>query len=1058
MGRQLRYASDLLRWFTSPSRRWRIGLISAGAVLGSLLIAMELAPYLIDVEAYKPALIDAVRRTTGRDLVIDGPIRLHMFPVPGIGAGKVRFANALGAQGAQMIDVNWVSVTPSWSALLEGRIEVGTLTLYRPTIVLETDASGKPNWDFSPAARGTNQPAGAPAAGLHLAIGEVAIVRGTVRYTNPKTHKLFVVESLNASASVGSFDGPLAIAGRGTVNGVPLRLDLTVGPPTANGSMGGNEATLAVQVAAGKLDFSGTISKVSPDASIVGHVSVETGLLTDYIVDLVRATGGTAPSFSGAVIGRFSFKSDIEILPERLAVKNFTLAMGHDQAKGMLTLTPGPTPSIAGRVALNSLDLEKWQAIANDQRFADLLAPVAASVPKQAPPQLSADVTLEVARLLYRQDAIRDLSVTLQVAKGVLDVPQINATLPGGLKLHMASGGVFFLGGPRLRDTLTWLGVDSSGVPPDKLGAITVGGRVTATPGHVDLTNAAFELDGQHGTGGASVTLAMPAAATLSLDLEQLDLDAYLPKAAPTSATPQSPAAPIDSTAAASTAAPTSAPSFGLKAKVAKLLWRGETLNGAQIDGSVQGNLLKLNDVAVADLLGAKLGLRGTIQNFASDPHFDLSFNVAAPDTDRLLAYFELPKFLNGKIGAASASGGVAGTMASVVLRNVAADFLGLSGRASGKLDFTHPVAFDFSDFKLKTAEASRLATVASGHAVASIGPLAFDGTFKGSSERAIFTGNLDILGTAIMGTLDATLGARPKVVANLDVPGTLDLFKSPAGPASSSAQAGPAAPTTDGAAAERPIDLSGLRAFDATLVLRAAGVSFASFKIAAATLDATLSQGVVKIGTLSGQLFGGGATFSGTVDASKPAPAINLNGDMRGVQLSEFLRGTAGTSSFGNDDLTVAVDGQIDATGIQLACKGASPADLRKTLQGSATRSGTLSPSLTEGSRSFALLAASVGSLFSSDMAFDSLMLENFIDHKNTVSGQLTVSGSAISTEHHTVQGANATAVIAGRTDVAAATVDLTADVSSGGDRFVVTVKGPLSSPAIAAARAPAK
>ena len=48
---------------------------------------------------------------------------------------------------------------------------------------------------------------------IHLAIGEVAILRGTVHYTNPRTKKVFVAENLDATASVGSFDGPLAIAG-----------------------------------------------------------------------------------------------------------------------------------------------------------------------------------------------------------------------------------------------------------------------------------------------------------------------------------------------------------------------------------------------------------------------------------------------------------------------------------------------------------------------------------------------------------------------------------------------------------------------------------------------------------------------------------------------------------------------------------------------------------------------------------------------------------------------------------------------------------------------------
>ena len=71
----------------------RFGLIVIAAV-GAVVAALSSVPSLVNVEAYKPGLIQAVREATGRELVIDGPMRLRMFPVPGIGAATVRFANA----------------------------------------------------------------------------------------------------------------------------------------------------------------------------------------------------------------------------------------------------------------------------------------------------------------------------------------------------------------------------------------------------------------------------------------------------------------------------------------------------------------------------------------------------------------------------------------------------------------------------------------------------------------------------------------------------------------------------------------------------------------------------------------------------------------------------------------------------------------------------------------------------------------------------------------------------------------------------------------------------
>jgi hypothetical protein len=1062
---QLPRAAAVRHWFQGLSRRRKIALTSTAATLGTILVAMALAPYVIDVGAYKPALVDAVRRATGRDLVIDGPIRLRMFPVPGIGAGNVKFANARGAKGAQMVSVRWVSVRPSWEALLQGRIEVGTLTLYRPDIELETDADGRPNWDFSPAARGTNQPAGAPAAGLHLAIGKLAIVNGTVRYTNPKTQKLFVAENLNMQASVGSFDGPLDIAGHGTVNDVPLDLDLKIGPPSEKG----NDAALLVQVASGKLQFAGTISKVSPDAAMVGHVSVETGLLTDYIHDLLRASGKDVPAFRGSLIGNFSFDSDIEILPERVAVKDFTLAMGREQAKGTLALAAGPVPSIEGKVALNYLDLEKWQAAVSDQRFADLLAPKIDPAAKAAPatkptppPQIDARVTVDVAKILYHERWIRDLSLTFQVAKGALDVPLISATFPGDMKLHVVSGGTFFFGGPRLRETLGWLRVDTSRVPADKLGSIKVGGRVKSSAGHLELSDATFDLDNLHATGGATVALAAPLATTLRLDFDRLDLDAYFPKGA-------GPREAGSSTTAMPVAAATSAlaPSLGVKAKAAKLVWRGETLNGVAADVAMQGSVLKLNEVQIADVVGAKLGLRGEIKDMATTPRFDLTFSGAASDTDRLLAFLELPKPMDGKIGAASVSGGASGTAQDLTLRNVAVDLLGVSARATGRLDLAPTLAFDFSVFQLKSEDASHLIGAARGRPMASIGSIAFDGALKGSAEHATYKGAVDAMGVKVNGTIEAAFGPRPKISADLSAPEGIDLGKwlgmpaptptpaptqpkRPGATASAAMVAPPVGPSLDSS----PIDLSGLRAFDAVLVVHDSGASLSSVKLASGNLEANLSRGVIKITRLSGQLFGGGADFTGTIDASGAGVGIDLKGDIRGVKLGEVLIGTAGRSSFGNSDLTVAIDGSLDATGIQLAGKGASAAEICQGLQGGAALSGFLQPSVVKGSLSFAQGATGFFGIFDTELAFDSLVLKNFVDHRNTLSGDLRFNGLAVVTENPTLRGQNATAVIAGRTDLVAATTDMQVILSGGGDNFVVTLKGPLASPAMAAAR----
>ncbi|HTR86070.1 MAG TPA: AsmA family protein [Reyranella sp.] len=1047
----------------------KIGLIVA-AVLAPLVAAVWALPHLIDVEAYKPGLIEAVRDATGRELVIDGPMKLTLFPVPGIGAGTVRFSNAVGAKGAQMVDVRWVAVTPAWGALLRGKVAVGTLTLYRPTIVLETDEKGRPNWEFAPGGN-INQPDDAPNRGLHLAMGTVEIVNGTISYTDPASRKAISADNVNGSATVRSFDGPFEIDGRATVNDVPLKLVVSVGPDTDKG----HKASLRLEVSSGQLDFEGAIATVSPDTKLQGHLSVKTGVLSDFVNSVVTATGAPRPAFDTSGAGRLAFEGDIDIDAQRIAARDFAMTMGKDEARGSLSLAYAPTLSLTGNVALTHLGIGKWLKVLErpiDFTPDPVKAATMASSPEEAAARtarsvvgpslwatMDAHVTASIDEADYNGDAIRGLEATVDMAKGVIVVPRLKATMPGNLTIDAdASGGTFSLSAAHLRDTLQWLGMDVSGVPAGKLETLKVEGRLGQKGAGLDLSSGVFSLDGTPGAVSGTLFLKVPMAAALDVRMDQFDLDAYMP---PPSATPAPAAPPPKATVKPPAATVTGdAPSLALKLDLGKLVYRGETLSKVTGTTTLQGNLIKLDGIQVGDLLGAKLALGGQVADFGTVPRFDLTFNVVAPDTDKLLDYAGLPKFMNGKIGAGTASGSVAGTREAVTLRNVAARFLNTDARVAGTLNFSSPPTFDLPTFNLQSPEASALISTASGHRLGGLGPMTAVGSLKGSPERSLFTGTLTVRGSEMTGTLDSTLGARPRLAANLKVARTLDI-DSLLGIQDDSAPA-PPPPVGDEPAQQmprsrqatsKPINLAALRAFDATLTVSAKAMSVSALKVDYADLQASLTNGVFRIAKLTGQFYKGAVDFAGTIDASGQALAVDATGTLLGLHLDEMLRGTVGSNIFGSSDFRVAVDGKLDATSIRLTGRGASAADLRESLGGTAQVSGSLHAGMASGARSLAKFATGLGSLFSDQMAFDSLILNAFINHPNALAGGVTMGNGTITLQNQTVQGQGATAVLSGQSRMADGTTNTSIQVTSGNRQYVARVTGKLSSPDINAA-----
>jgi uncharacterized protein involved in outer membrane biogenesis len=1059
----------------------RIALITAAIALPLLAAAWFVARFL-DVDAYKPALTDAVKQATGRELVIDGPLRLTLLPVPRVSARSVHFANAVGAKGAQMVDVQWVGASPSWWALLQGRVEVGKLILYKPVVVLETDANGVPNWEFKPGA-GAEQPAGAPSEGLHLAVGKLNIVDGTLSYTNPQTGHTIKAEQVQATASVGSFQGPFTIGGTATVNGVPLSLDVSVNAPRDDGA---HDAKLELKVQSGRLTFDGRVSAIAPDATINGHLAVSTGGLTDFIAAVVRATGESPPAFDTSVVGSFAFDGGIEVSPAQIALNDFKASLGGDSAAGTLALTYGKQPTLKGKLSLQKVDLDKWLALLSQPgvflpKPAPAAKPAAKSSPKPAapmaglspfPPELDVDLDLGIAETAYRKGTVRDLAMALQIRKGVIAVPRLKATLPGEMAVQAdatvdAAGkasGTFSLAGSKLRETLAWLEIDTSGVPEDRLQSLSVKGKLGSTAGSLNVTDATVELDGQPAKAGGTLTFGPPFMVSATLAVDRFDLDAYMPK----SIEPMAQTAPAPP--AQAMASDKSTPKFQLKSKVGKLIYRRETLSGVEANATMQGNLLTLDGIKVANLLGAKLDLNGTIADFASRPRFNLTFNATMPDTERLLDYAQLPKFINGKIGPSSASGGVAGTLDALTLRNTTVTMLGATATATGALKMGDQVSYDFSHFAIRTADAGRLIAAASGRPpTTSVGAIAANGSLKGTDKRAIFIGELDALGAKTQGTLDATLGPRPHINAKLKVPGTFDVDQwlgvsahapDQAVRALPAAGAAPLPVRKAGAATAKPVDLSGLQSFDATISLETSAMSIASLKVTYADLDATLRKGVLKISKLTGQFYGGAVDFTGTIDASGKTVAIDLTGSLQGIYFGEMLRGTAGSNTIDNPNLAVTVDGKLSATGIRITGRGNSPEEIRNSLTGTAGLSGFVYPVVTRGSIDFARFATGVGSLFSSNMAFNAAMLQGFVNRENPIQGRVSIGGGAVTLQNPTIAGANTTATIAGRTSFATETTDTVVSINTGNDRtlsdFVINVQGPLAAPTVTTGKGP--
>jgi uncharacterized protein involved in outer membrane biogenesis len=125
--------------------------LSAGALLLLLTVAaVGVAVAIVDPNDYKPQIVAAVQRATGRTLSLGGPLHISRSLWPTIEVTDVMLANLPGGTRPDLVRAERIEAQLSLPALLHRRIEVSKLTLEGPNILFEF-VGGKPNWVLEPA-------------------------------------------------------------------------------------------------------------------------------------------------------------------------------------------------------------------------------------------------------------------------------------------------------------------------------------------------------------------------------------------------------------------------------------------------------------------------------------------------------------------------------------------------------------------------------------------------------------------------------------------------------------------------------------------------------------------------------------------------------------------------------------------------------------------------------------------------------------------------------------------------------------------------------------------
>jgi len=204
----------------------------AGGLVALLLIGVAIAIATVDPNRFVAPLAARIKASTGRNLTVKGPVGIKLSLEPSVMLPDVAFDNATWSKTPQMLTAKRIEAQIALLPLLSRRFEVVQITLVDPVITLETDASGRGNWEFGAANAGapgasTAFSGSAPAIG----VANFEIRNGTLSYRNGATGKLTTASIDRMTLHARDMQAPVAVDFRGKVDDVPVALSGDVGAP-----------------------------------------------------------------------------------------------------------------------------------------------------------------------------------------------------------------------------------------------------------------------------------------------------------------------------------------------------------------------------------------------------------------------------------------------------------------------------------------------------------------------------------------------------------------------------------------------------------------------------------------------------------------------------------------------------------------------------------------------------------------------------------------------------------------------------------------------------------
>lgn len=442
-----------------------IAWLAGGALV--LVIALTVAAALFfDPNDFKQQITRVVQEKTGRELTVQGPLELTVFPWLGVRLNQVTLGNAPGFGAAPFASIDNAQLRAKLLPLLRREVELDTVTLRGMTLHLSKNKSGQTNWGDLVSEGGEKR---GPARLGALAIGGVEIDDAKIIWNDQAAGKSYTLDNFSLHSGALAPNRPFDVAMKFDARADSPRLD-------AHAELKG---TGKVDPDAQRLEFRPLHIEFTPrgkpavrlDTQLSADLQQQTLALADLkleslgmtvsgelhgnkIIDAPSFGGplrvapfnprdvfkqlGVAPpqSADGAALTRASATFNLDATPQQLRLNKLALKLDDTSVTGNVTLKNFARPVTSFALTLDAIDVDRYlPPRAEPQRSAGFISSAhaaASGAPFAALRALNAQGALRIGKLKVANLHAADVQSTLNAANGVIKLHPLNASLYGG--------------------------------------------------------------------------------------------------------------------------------------------------------------------------------------------------------------------------------------------------------------------------------------------------------------------------------------------------------------------------------------------------------------------------------------------------------------------------------------------------------------------------------------------------------------------------------------------------------------------------------------------------